>query len=100
MRQENVDYLRKNGTIILLQANPDTVYERVKRGGDKRPLLNRHMSRGYISWLMKQRDEAYRAAADIIIETDGMNSERVAEEIIRILKLKRREHQPWNRNVR
>lgn len=100
MRQENVDYLRKNGTIILLQANPDTVYERVKRGGDKRPLLNRHMSRGYISWLMKQRDEAYRAAADVIIETDGMNSERVAEEIIRILKLKRREPQPWNRNGR
>ncbi len=100
MRQENVDYLRKNGTIILLQADPDTVYERVRRGGDKRPLLNRHMSRGYISWLMKQRDDAYRAAADIIIETDGMNSERVAEEIIRILKLKRRERQLWSRNGR
>lgn len=98
MRQENVDYLRKNGTIILLQADPDTVYERVRRGGDKRPLLNRHMSRGYISWLMKQRDDVYRAAADIILETGGMNSERVAEEIIRILKLKKREHRPWNRN--
>lgn len=87
MRWENVRHLRKNGVIVLLQATPDTVYERVKRGGDKRPLLNKYMSRGYISWLMKQRDDIYREAADVIIETDGMSSERVAEEIMRILEL-------------
>lgn len=86
MRQQNVDYLRKNGTIILLHASPDTVFERVRRGGDKRPLLNKHMARGFISWLMKKRNDAYYAAADVIIYTDGMNSDRVADEIIKIMK--------------
>ena len=88
MRQENVDYLKKNGTIILLQATADTVFERVKRGGDKRPLLNKYMARGYISWLMKKRNDAYHAAADVVIYTDGMTSDKVADEIIRIMDLK------------
>ena len=87
MRQENVDYLKKNGTIILLQATADTVFERVKRGGDKRPLLNKYMARGYISWLMKKRNDAYHSAADVVIYTDGMTSDKVADEIIRIMKL-------------
>ncbi len=89
MRRENVEYLKKNGTIILLQATSDTVFERVKRGGDKRPLLNKYMARGYISWLMKKRNDAYYAAADVVIYTDGMTSDRVADEIIKIMDLKR-----------
>ena len=30
MRQCNVDEMKKNGTIVLLTAEPETVYERVK----------------------------------------------------------------------
>ena len=45
------------------------------------------MARGFISWLMKKRDEAYRSAADVIIYTDGMDSDQVADEIIRLMKL-------------
>lgn len=87
MRKQNVDYLKKNGTIILLEASPDTVFERVKAGGDKRPLLNKHMARGFISYLMKQRRDAYHSAADVVIHTDGMGSNRVADEIIRLMNL-------------
>ena len=90
MRKQNVDYLKKNGTIILLEASPDTVFERVKRGGDKRPLLNKHMARGFVSYLMKKRSEAYRSAADVVIYTDGMGSNRVADEIIRLMDLERK----------
>ncbi len=87
LRPKNVEYLKKNGIIILLDASPDLVYTRVKNTGDKRPLLKKHMSRGFISWLMKKRDKAYRAAADIVIPTDGMSSEQVAEKIIEICDL-------------
>ncbi len=87
MRKENVDFLKKNGTIILLHASPDTIFERVRRSGDKRPLLSRYMGRGFISWLMKKRNDAYYAAADIIIYTDGMNSDQVADEIAKMMKL-------------
>ena len=37
MRQCNVDEMKKNGTIVLLTAEPETVYERVK-GSHNRPL--------------------------------------------------------------
>lgn len=90
MRKQNVDYLKKNGTIILLEASPDTVFERVKRGGDKRPLLNKHMARGFVSYLMKKRSDAYHSAADVVIHTDGMGSNRVADEIIRLMELERK----------
>ncbi len=87
LRPQNVKYLKKNGIIILLDASPDSVYARVKNSGDRRPLLKKHMSRGFISWLMKKRDAAYREAADIVIPTDGLSSEQVAERIIEICKL-------------
>mgnify|MGYP000441189639 CR=1 FL=1 len=40
MRQCNVDEMKKNGTIVLLTAEPETVYERVK-GSHNRPLLEK-----------------------------------------------------------
>ena len=44
MRQCNVDEMKKNGTIVLLTAEPETVYERVK-GSHNRPLLEKNMNR-------------------------------------------------------
>ena len=43
MRQCNVDEMKKNGTIVLLTAEPETVYERVK-GSHNRPLLEKNMN--------------------------------------------------------
>ncbi len=88
MRQQNVDYLKSTGTIILLRATADTVYERVKRGGNKRPLLNKYMSRGYISTLMKKRSETYLSVADYVIDVDDKSSEDIAEMIIDIMDIK------------
>ena len=47
MRQCNVDEMKKNGTIVLLTAEPETVYERVK-GSHNRPLLEKNMNPEYI----------------------------------------------------
>lgn len=80
-RQANVDKLKEAGMIILLEGSPDTVFDRVHKSSTERPMLSRYMSRGYISWLMKQREEIYREAADVIISIDGKNSEEVAKEI-------------------
>lgn len=82
MRRRNVDRLKRKGCIILLRGTPELVYERIKRGGDKRPLLNRYQSRGYISWLMKKRRDTYMAVADYIIDVDGKNSDIIADEIL------------------
>ena len=35
LRPENVEALKKNGVIVLLTAEPETVYGRVKNGQDR-----------------------------------------------------------------
>ena len=61
MRQCNVDEMKKNGTIVLLTAEPETVYERVK-GSHNRPLLEKNMNPEYIKELMEARRPKYEAA--------------------------------------
>ena len=39
LRSENVEAMRKNGTIVYLSATPETIYQRV-RYSTNRPLLN------------------------------------------------------------
>ena len=67
MRQCNVDEMKKNGTIVLLTAEPETVYERVK-GSHNRPLLEKNMNPEYIKELMEARRPKYEAAADFVMK--------------------------------
>ncbi len=93
MRRKNVDALRRSGRIILLRAKPETVLERLKKNGDKRPVLSKYQSRGYISWLMKKRRDAYMGAADYIIDVDGRATDDIADEIISYIGVKTAEEQ-------
>ncbi len=86
LRSANVEALRKGSVLIMLDASPDLVFERVRRSAGDRPLLADHMSRGYISWLMKQRDSAYRSAADIVLDINGKTSAEIAVEILEMMK--------------
>ena len=55
MNPDNVELLKKNGVIFILEASPDVICERLRTAPEERPLLKDHMNRGYISWLMIQR---------------------------------------------
>ncbi len=81
MREENVSQMKKHGTVVLLRACPETVYERVK-DSTNRPLLNSDMSISHISELMEARRPKYEAAADIVIETDGKTVSEICGEIM------------------
>lgn len=84
MRENNVAEMKKNGRVVLLTAEPETIYERIKDFHD-RPLLENNMNAAYISQLMAQRKEKYEAAADIRIETDGKDAPAICEELVRRL---------------
>jgi len=86
MRQCNVDEMKKNGTIVLLTAEPETVYERVK-GSHNRPLLEKNMNPEYIKELMAARRPKYEAAADFVIKTDNRTAEEICLEINKRLKI-------------
>lgn len=81
LRDENVKYMKRNGVIVLLTAEPETIYKRVRYSTD-RPILNGHMNIGYIKELMEKRKPRYTEVADLVIETDRKDISAVAGEII------------------
>lgn len=81
LREENVREMKKNGIVVLLTANLETIYERVKNN-ENRPLLKGNMNTEYIAELMEKRREKYEAAADIVIQTDGKSVAEICEELI------------------
>ena len=91
MREENVREMKKNGYVVLLTANPQTIYERVKEN-DNRPLLKGRKNVEYIAQLMETRREKYEAAADLVLPTDGKKVPQICEElIIKLMEMDKRD---------
>ena len=84
LRERNVKVMKESGTIVLLTASPQTVYNRIRYSHD-RPVLNGHMEVSYIEQLMEKRRAAYEAACDAAVITDGKTPAEVADEIVRII---------------
>ena len=83
LRPENVENMKKNGTVVYFSAKPETIYKRV-RYSTNRPLLNGNMNVEHITNLMNQRLPRYEAAADVTIFVDGKEKEQVLEEILQL----------------
>lgn len=81
MREENVKLMREHGTVVLLNATPETIYGRVCHSHN-RPLLNDNMSVEHIAELLSVRRPKYQAAADIVIDTDNKTKKAISDEII------------------
>ena len=80
LREQNVEYMKENGMIVLLTAQPKTILNRVKNSTD-RPILNGHMNLEYITQLMDKRKDRYLEVADFVIETDHKNVVQISREI-------------------
>ncbi len=80
MRPENVAYMKQNGLVVLLEATPETILDRVK-GDNSRPILNGNMNVEYIAQLKGKRYPAYHDAADVIVWTDGKSVDEIVEEV-------------------
>ena len=81
LRERNVEEMKKSGKIILLNAKPETILERVK-DDDNRPLLRGNKNVEFISNMMEQRRPKYEGAADSVIQTDGKTTDMICKEII------------------
>ncbi len=84
MRECNVLEMKKHGKIVLLSAEPATVYERV-RNSHNRPLLEGNMNVEYIRSLMEQRRARYEDAADFTVETEHKTAGEIADEIMKYI---------------
>ena len=81
LREENIASMRRGGKIVLLTAEPETVWARV-RGRQSRPLLRGCQGAFDIEKLMEQRRARYEAAADVSIKTDGKTPRELCGEIL------------------
>lgn len=80
LRDENITVMKRHGIVILLTAEPDTIYRRICND-DKRPLLNDDMSVKHISDMLEKRRNFYEQAADIMIKTDAMTVAEIAQHL-------------------
>lgn len=81
LRKENVELMKKSGTIVFLTAEPETILERVK-DDDNRPLLKGNKNIEYIKELLEKRYPQYEIAADLVIKTDKKEVKDICKEIL------------------
>ncbi len=86
LRPENVAALRTSAVVVFLEAAPGTVLRRLGPRCRVRPLLDRPDRELRIKELMAERRPIYTAAADIIVQTDGLAVEQVVRRIEERLK--------------
>lgn len=84
-RTENIKNLKRNGFLIYLSANVDTLYKRI--GENKvRPLLTNAKSMKIdLENTFRKRKDLYKKAADLSISTDNKTVEEICRDIIRAL---------------
>ena len=87
LREENVNNLKDNGFLILLEATPEIIHNRIaqdKNTTQQRPSLTDKEPLDEIKHLIEQREHAYKNAADYTINTSYVSCEDIVSEIITI----------------
>lgn len=85
LRDENVQAMRQSGQVVLLNAKPETILERVK-DDDNRPLLRGNKNVQFIRDMMEKRQPKYEEAADFVVHTDGKSADEICKEIMSKVK--------------
>lgn len=81
LRKENVEILKSLGKIILLKADPDIIYERVKNL-KTRPLLNVSNPKQKILEILNFRNPIYESVCDFYVDTGKLSIEEAVKQII------------------
>lgn len=69
--------LQEKTTCIYLQASLESIKERLSADTTARPLADEHLAERYAA-----REPLYAEAAHVTMNTDGLTSEQIADEII------------------
>jgi len=87
LREENVNNLKNNGFLVLLEATPEIIHSRIaqdEKTTQQRPSLTDKEPLDEIKHLIEQREPAYKSAADFTINTSYASCEDIVNEIIMI----------------
>lgn len=87
LKQENVAILRERCKIIFLQAEVSTLESRLQSDTTRPLLQGGDMSlRERLSTLLEKRTDAYKNAADYIVQVDEKSVDDIVQEILALIK--------------
>lgn len=81
LREENRGALRRIGSVVWLDADPDVLFERVARNR-KRPLLHTENPRASFDALLAERRAIYETAADFRIDSTALSHDDAARLVL------------------
>ena len=88
LNKNNVENLKKNCTIILLESKIETIINRILKDGiQERPVIGKEAPIKEIKKLFHLRNPLYQSVADIIVDTENKNKAVIVNKIIQKLKL-------------
>jgi shikimate kinase len=82
LRTTHRELLRQLGTVVYLQADEETLFERISRRAS-RPLLRTEDPRATMKELLERRLPAYEEIADLRIDTSRLSHDEVCDLILR-----------------
>jgi shikimate kinase len=82
-----VEMLRPPAAVIYLAARPDTVLSRMGGELDRRPLLAKPDPLVELELLFTDRRSRYEAAADLVIDTEQLDTQGVTDQVAAWLSL-------------
>ena len=88
LKEENVRNLKDNGFLVLLEATPEIIHNRIaqdEKTTQQRPSLTDKKPLDEIKHLIAKREHAYKNAADFTINTSYVSCEDIVNEIITIV---------------
>jgi shikimate kinase len=82
VRPENIMNLKKNGTIVFLKVNIDTLLMRTGNDPNRPYLTGAKTRKEDMEKVLEQRKDLYLQAADIIIDANNKPLGKIVEEVI------------------
>ena len=86
MAEENRQLVRQHCQCVWLKALPEALSDRLAREAEGRPLLAGQDLRTRVATLLASREATYREAADVAVDTDGVDQEEIVKRIIENLR--------------
>ncbi|MBL8073652.1 MAG: shikimate kinase [Nitrospira sp.] len=82
LRPQNVEVLKRTGTLFWLTASVETIAKRIGSDTQRPSLTGTKSFIEEIQDVLRERIPKYQAAADHLIETEGKSVTQVADEIL------------------
>lgn len=82
-----VEMLRPPAAVIYLAARPETVLSRMGRERTRRPLLAKDSPLVELERLFAERRARYEAAADLVVDTEQLDTQGVTDQVAAWLSL-------------